>query len=309
MIYTLTLNPSLDRVLEVEELVPDDANRVQAESRWAGGKGIDASRVFREMGVEAVALGLVGGFDGLEFEGLLINEGVLTRFVRISGETRINVFVENRKTGTQTGLNSPGPEVKPSEVAELFQQIRGLKDATHVLLCGSVPRGLSRGVYAQLILELREKGVFIALDTDGEALARGVKAGPDVIKPNVHELSRLVGRKLSSEADIVEAAREAIGMGVGSVLATLGGEGMIFVAPEGKPLHAKAPDVEVKSAIGAGDSALAGYVLALFRGDDPADRLRLAAASGAATAMTPGVALCKKEDVERLAPLVEVRAL
>jgi len=307
VIYTLTLNPSLDRILDVEDLKPDDANRVASESRWAGGKGIDAARVIREMEGKCVALGLVGGFDGLELEGLLINEGVLTRFIRIAGETRINVFVRNRKTGAQTGLNSPGPEIRPQEVAEIFHQIRGLKDASHAMLCGSVPRGVTPSIYAQLILTLKEKGAFVALDTDGEPLRHGVSAGPDLIKPNAHEFERLLGTPAASHADIVKGSRKVMENGVGAVLATLGREGMIYTPPEGPPLFAVAPDVETVSAIGAGDSALAGFVLGLSLGRDPADCIRLASAAGAATSMTPGVALCRQEDVERLLPHVEVK--
>lgn len=309
MIYTVTLNPALDRILEVENLVPDDANRVVAESRWAGGKGIDCSRVIRELGGVSVALGFVGGFDGLELEGRLINEGVLTRFTRTANETRINVYVRNRTSGTQTALNSPGPEIRPGEVAELYNQVRSLSDATHVMLSGSVPTGVNKGLYAQLIMALKEKKAFVALDTDGTALTEGVKAGPDLIKPNVHEFQRLTGKPAGAREEMVKIAREQTEKGVGSLLITLGREGMIYVPREGKAFFAKAPPVQAISTIGAGDSTLAGFVLGLSRGLAPQECLRLAAAAGTATAMTPGVELCRKADVERLLPGVEVAEL
>ena len=166
MIYTVTLNPALDRILEVEDLVPDDANRVVLETRWAGGKGIDVSRVLLELGSRSVALGFVGGFAGLELEGRLINEGVLTRFVKTAGETRTNVYVRDRKTGEQAAINCRGPEIRPQEVAELFNQVRDLHDADTVIMSGSVPRGVNPGFYAQLILTLKEKRAFVALDAD-----------------------------------------------------------------------------------------------------------------------------------------------
>jgi 6-phosphofructokinase 2 len=309
MIYSVTLNPSLDRILDVEDLVPDDANRVVEETRWAGGKGIDASRVIRRLGGESVALGFIGGFTGLEVEGRLINEGVLTRFVRVAGETRTNVFVRNRKTSTQTSLNSQGPQISPREVAEIFNQIRDLSDPATVFLCGSIPRGVNAGFYAQLILTLKEKGTFVILDADGEALERGAAVGPSLIKPNAHEFARLIGRPAGSHEEIVDSSREMIRNGVGSVLATLGKHGMIFVPNQGPALFAKAPPVETVSTIGAGDATLAGFVMGRQRGEDPVEWLRLASAAGAATAMTPGVELCHQSDVDQLLPDVEVREI
>ncbi|MHC5082299.1 MAG: 1-phosphofructokinase [Planctomycetota bacterium] len=309
MIYSVTLNPALDRILEVDDLVPDDANRVVKETRWAGGKGIDVSRVLRELGGESVALGFIGGFTGLELEGRLINEGVLTRFVKCAGETRTNVYVRNARTGTQTALNCSGPEIQPQEVAELFNQLRDLPHPDSVCISGSIPRGVNIGFYAQMIMTLKERQAFVALDTDGEPLKRGVASRPDIIKPNVHEFARLTGCTSHDPNDLVKAARALMSEGIGSVLLTLGRDGMIYIAPEGPVLMAKAPAVETISAIGAGDSSLAAFVFGLSKGKEPAMCIRMASAAGAATAMTPGVELCHKEDVDRLMAEVDVREL
>ncbi|MHC4778198.1 MAG: 1-phosphofructokinase [Planctomycetota bacterium] len=309
MIYTVTLNPALDRILDVEDLVPDDANRVVLESRWAGGKGIDASRVIYTLGGASVAMGFIGGFTGLELEGRLVNEGVLTKFIRCAGETRTNVYVRNRSTGTQTALNCSGPRILPQEIAQIFNQIRDLSDADHVLISGSLPKGVNEGFYNQLIMTLKEKGAFVALDTDGAPLKRSLEARPDLIKPNRHEFGRLTGCHSTDLEELVAASRALIDGGVGSVLLTLGGDGMVFTGPGEPAVFSKAPPVEAVSPIGAGDATLGAFVLQLALGRDETDCLRMAAAAGAATAMTPGVELCHPKDVEKLLPKVEVREI
>ena len=194
MIYTVTLNPALDRTIELDGLVVDDANRILREARYAGGKGIDVSRVIAELGGESVALGFIGGYDGLELEGRLINEGVLCDFTRIGDETRTNIILVNRKNKTQIMLNAAGPKITPAEIGLFFEKIRSLPhDAEFVVVSGSVPPGVSTNIYAQLITTLKGKGIRVVLDADGELLRRGYKADPFLIKPNIHEFQRLTG--------------------------------------------------------------------------------------------------------------------
>jgi len=308
MIYTVTLNPALDRAITVKRLLEDDTTRVVSETFYAAGKGIDVSRVITELDGRSVALGLVGGYDGLHLEGLLINAGVLIHFTRISGETRTNIILREEKPDRQHVISASGPEISAAEIAEFYRNILTIQDMDYLVMSGSLPRGVSHNLYGQLILAAHDKNAFTLLDADGEALGESIANQPSCIKPNIHELSRLVGRTLESEADILEACLELHGKGLSYVLVSRGRDGLILSSRDTR-LAAVAPPVEVESTVGAGDSVVAGFVLAHSRNQPLADCLRLACAAGTATAMTPGTELCHREIVEEILPRVEVREL
>ena len=311
MIYTVTLNPCLDRFLIVEDFKPDDANRIQEEHRFAAGKGIDVSRVIAELGGDSIALGFVGGFGGLELEGRLINAGVQCDFTRISRETRINIHVYNKRSNEQTSFNAPGPEVKPAELAAFCTRIRKLSPSpSFVAFCGSVPRGVTKNIYKQIGLWAREQGARIVLDTDRDAFREGIKCQPFLVKPNIHEMSRYFDEDLSdAAADIlIDRAHRLIERGVELVLLSMGADGLLCVSTE-RLLRVIPPKVEARSTIGSGDSVVAGVLHALSRGDSLADALRLGAACGAATAMTPGTELCYRDDIEALLDQVKVEGV
>lgn len=307
MIYTITMNPALDRTIEVDGLVVDDANRIVCDTRYAGGKGIDVSRVINELGGETIALGLVGGYTGLEIEGRLINEGVLCDFTRIAGETRTNIILVDRKTRKQYLLNAAGPTVTPSEIGMFFEKIRSLpKDLDFVVISGSVPPGVSKNIYAQVITTLKARGIErIALDADGEVLRHGCRTGPYVIKPNVHEFERLIGSPVKGMEEMIEGAQELLASGLKVVLISMGAEGLLGIR-EGEVYHAIPPQLEVVSAVGAGDATLAGFVLGVTKGMSFEESLQLATAAGAAVVLTPGTELCHREDVERIIREVKV---
>lgn len=308
MIYTVTLNPALDRAIVVERMVDDDTIRVLSETHYAAGKGIDVSRVIRELGGQSVALGFVGGYDGFQLEGLLINAGVMTDFTRISSETRTNIILRERVTGNQFVISAAGPEVKASEVGQLYQHVLQLQNMDYLVLSGSLPPGVTPNLYAQLILAGRKKGAFVLLDTDGAALKESIDYQPTCIKPNLFELSRLVDREVQSEAEIIIACEEIHHKGIPYVLVSRGKEGLLLCTREEK-IRAVAPPVEVESTVGAGDSAVAGFILAHSQGKDLIECLRLAGAAGTATAKTPGTELCHRADVEKLLPLVKISIL
>ena len=308
MIYTVTLNPALDRAVVVERLLEDDTTRVLSETNYAAGKGIDVSRVITELGGRSIAMGFVGGYDGLQLEGLLINAGVMTDFTRISGETRTNLILKEKETGRQFVISASGPEIRASEVGEIYQHILHIKDMDYLVLSGSLPRGVTPNLYGQLILAGRNKGAFVMLDCDGRALHESMTYQPDCIKPNRFELSRLVGKELETESEIVNACEEIHAKGIPCVLVSRGKEGMILSTKEQK-IKAAAPPVVVESTVGAGDSAVAGFVLAHAQGKVLAECLRLACAAGTATAQTPGTELCHRSEVEKLLPLVQISDL
>ena len=308
MIYTVTLNPALDRAVFVERLLQDDTTRIVSETLYAAGKGIDVSRVIRELGGRSVAMGLVGGYDGLQLEGLLINAGVMTNFTRIAGETRTNIILKEEATGHQFVISAAGPEIEASEIGQLYQHILEINDMTCLVLSGSLPRGVSPNLYGQLILAGRKNNSFILLDTDGKALAESIEYQPTAIKPNRHELSRLVGRALEDEAAIVSACRDIHQKGVPYILVSMGKDGLILSSEE-QVIKAVAPPVDANSTVGAGDSSVAGFVMAFSQGKDIAECVRLACATGTATAQTPGTELCHREEVDRILSMVNVSVL
>jgi 6-phosphofructokinase 2 len=300
MIYTITLNPALDRTMEVDGLVADDANRILREARYAGGKGIDVSRVIAELGGESIALGFIGGYDGLELEGRLINEGVLCDFTRIGGETRTNIILVDRKNKTQIMLNAAGPKITPAEIGLFFEKIRSLPhDAEFVVVSGSVPPGVSTNIYAQIITTLKGMGIRVALDADGELLHHGYKANPFLIKPNIHEFQRLTGLRSTEIDDFRKASRHIVKGGIEIVLISMGPQGIVGVTRD-EALWAMPPQVEVVSPVGAGDSAVAGFIYALTKGMDFRESLILATATGTAAVKTPGTELCKTKDVAKI---------
>ena len=308
MIYTVTLNPALDRAVFVERLLQDDTTRIVSETLYAAGKGIDVSRVIRELGGRSVAMGLVGGYDGLQLEGLLINAGVMTNFTRISGETRTNIILKEEASGHQFVISAAGPEIEASEIGQLYQHILEINDMTCLVLSGSLPRGVSTNLYGQLILAGRKNNSFILLDTDGKGLAESIEYQPTAIKPNRHELSRLVGRALEDEAAIVSACRDIHQKGVPYILVSMGKDGLIF-SSEDQVIKAVAPPVDVNSTVGAGDSSVAGFVMGYSQDKDIEECVRLACATGTATAQTQGTELCHREEVGRILPLVNISIL
>lgn len=309
MIATVTLNPSLDKTVAVDGLVVDEANRWTSLRRDPGGKGINVSRVLHELGGETVAYGFIGGIDGNILKHLLEQQGVPSDFTPIKGDIRSNFIITDLKTRRQTRIDAPGPCVSASELESLIDKIIHIKSKPDfIVFAGSVPPGVPDDIYSLLVEGAESYGVKTVLDSDDEWLEEGIKAKPNVIKPNVHEAEELLGTELKTEEDIVQAARALVARGIEVVLISRGKHGLI-AANKDEVLKVTSPKVEVRNTVGAGDSAIAGLVLKLSQGDGLEEACRLAAAAGAATAMTPGTELCRREDVERLLPYVKVERL
>jgi 6-phosphofructokinase 2 len=308
MIYTVTLNPALDRAIEVEELRTDDANRIESENSYAGGKGIDASRVIQVLGGQSVALGFIGGFNGMELEQRMLRQRVLCDFVHTRGDTRTNILIYVRSSGSYTTLNAKGPEVNEVEVKELFDKIQALTDVSYMIMSGSIPLGVSEDIYRKIIKVAREKGAFVALDADGESLRQGIEGGPSIIKPNMHELGRLLDRKITDVEGALAAADELKKKEIDMILISMGAKGALLVSDSAR-LLAVPPQVKVGSTVGAGDSLLAAFILGHFQGRRLSECLRFGVAAGAASSMTPGTQLCTREDVEALMPNVVVKEI
>lgn len=308
MIYTMALNPAIDRTMWVEQMDFHESTRVQRESRYPGGKGIDVSRVLTNLGVPNVALGFVGGFVGDELECRLSYEGVDTDMVRVSGETRTNIIVNEAGNGRHLLLTASGPEIDPYELGALFRKIEGLSNPTMMAIGGSLPLGVHPDAYRRIVTMMKRKEAKTLLDADGENLKAGILGCPDYIKPNRREMSELVERELNELDDIVQAAEEVHDRGVGTVLVSMGADGMLAVTG-GKRYLATPPKVEVVNTVGLGDSAVAGFMYGLYNGLDLKDCLIHATAAGTATSLKHGTARANKKDVMEMVPRIRFRNL
>jgi len=309
MIATVTLNPSLDKIVTVEELVIDEANRWTSLRRDPGGKGINVSRVVHELGGETTAYGFIGGIDGETFEHLLQQQGVPFDFTPIKGEIRSNFIITDLKTRRQTRIDAPGPHILKRELRKLIQKATRIKPKPDfIVFAGSVPPGVPADIYRQLIEEAKKRGIKTVLDADDNWLKEGIKAKPNVIKPNVHEAEELLEIYLRDEAAIVKAVKTLANRGIDVASISRGKDGLI-AANGGKILKVTPPQVEVRSTVGAGDSTIAGLVLKLNQGHGIDEACRWAVAAGTAATLTPGTELCRREDVERLLPQVKVEQL
>jgi len=309
MIATVTLNPSLDKIVTVEELVVDEANRWTSLRRDPGGKGINVSRVVHELGGETIAYGFIGGIDGETLKHLLQQQGVPFGFTPIKGEIRSNFIITDLKTRRQTRIDAPGPNISRDELGKLIDKITRIKPKPDFLvLAGSVPPGVPADIYRQLIEKAKKSGIKTVLDSDNKWLKEGIRAKPNVIKPNVHEAEELLEVQLRDEVAIIEAAKALVSKGIEVAAISRGKDGLI-VATKEKVLKVTSPQVEIRSTVGAGDSAIAGLVLKLSQGHGIEEASQWAAAAGTAATLTPGTELCRREDVERLLPQVKVERL
>jgi len=295
MIVTLTPNPSLDRTIELEgKLARGDVQRAVGARQEPGGKGVNICRALAASAVSCLAL--LPGDDDDPVLLALTAQHIPHVGLQIGATLRSNVAI-TEPDGTTTKVNEPGPELSAATQRELVELVLAKAEgASWLVLAGSLPPGVPADFYAGIVRELRERlgdrAPKVAVDSSGPPLAAALAAGPDLLKPNAEELAELTGR---SDADSLEAdpqlaadvARTLVDAGAGAVLATLGSQGAILVTPDGSWL-ARGPKIVARSTVGAGDCALAGYLLSDAAGASAAQRLRQAVAHGAAAASLPG---------------------
>lgn len=309
MIATVTLNPSLDRHVEVENLVLDDTNRWISFKRQPGGKGINVSRVLKELDGDTVAYGFIGGHAGDDIKNLLKEDGVQTDFTHIKAEVRSNFIITDLKTHRQTRISAPGPQVTPGELKKLVDKVTAIKPyPQYMVFAGSVPPGVPYYIYRELIEKMKALGIKTVLDAADMWLIEGMHSKPDIIKPNVREAQTLLGVELKTEEDVIYGVKTIVSSGIGIAAISRGRDGMI-IADKNTVLKVVPPDVKVMSTVGAGDSTVAGLVLKLSQGGSLEEASRLAVAAGTAATLTSGTELCHKADVERLLPLVQIEKL
>ncbi|TQM69047.1 fructose-1-phosphate kinase [Actinomadura hallensis] len=295
MIVTVTLNPSLDRTIEVDVLARGAVIRARSARLDPGGKGVNVSRALLANGVASTAVVAVGGADGDQLRRLLEAEGMRVDAVRVAGRTRSNVTIVE-PGGVTTKLNEPGGPLSAAELDEIGAAVEAAAaGASWVVGCGSLPPGVPDDTYAGLCRRFGPDGIPVAVDTSGAALRAAVPAGPDLIKPNREELAEAVGGPVDTIADVVEAAGELRDRGARAVLVSLGAEGAVLVDDDGV-LTGEAPVARPNSTVGAGDALLAGFLAGGARG--PA-ALAEALAWGAAAVRLPASRMPGEADIRR----------
>lgn len=308
MILTLTVNPAIDHTYTTDRISYEDRVYVRSSFEQAGGKGINAARVIQALGADAVAVATCGGETGKRFTELLKAAGLPVSLIPIRHALRHNLTISDTH-GLTIKLDEPGPEISKDEEKEIEAAVlERLDGASWLLLCGSLPPGMSVDFYARLIGAARKKNVKALLDTGGEALRVGLEARPTMVKPNRHEAERLLDRSLLTRQHSVEALHAIAGMGAESVVLSLGSDGAMGVSANGS-FHALAPDIRAACPIGAGDALAATCVWALRRNEPFREALRWGVAAGTAAAATPGTSFASLKETEQMWKRVRVEEI
>lgn len=295
MIVTVTLNPSVDRTVEIARLERGRVTRATGGSVHPGGKGVNVTRALLANGFDSVAVLPLGGADGRRLTELLSLDDVAHVGVAVQGQTRSNITIAE-PDGTTTKLNATGERLLPAELDAVTATLLATATAGDwVVLCGSLPPGVDDDVYARTTEVLRAAGMHVVVDTSGAALTAALAAGPDLVKPNAEELADAVGREVTTVGEAIEAAGELRARGVGTVVISLGAAGAVMVDDDGV-LAGTSHAPEVRSSVGAGDCFLAGYLSARHLGREAA--LTTALAFGAAAVALPGSQVPTPADVD-----------
>ena len=301
MIYTLTLNPSIDYIVRLDELQFGELNRMKEEYFLTGGKGINVSRVLHNLGYESRALGFIGAFTGQFIKNELEAARIKTDFIEIESATRINIKL---KTKTETEINSQGPSVDAESAQALLDKISLLRKGDLVIIAGSKARNLPKDYYQQIIQTIKKAGADFVIDTTGEELRDALQYHPFLVKPNHLELAELYGVTLTTEADYVDYGRKLIRAGARFAIVSLGSKGALLFSKEGV-YRGNSPKGKVKNTVGAGDSMVAGFVGSYQATKNPLEAFKLALASGSATAFTEDLATGK--DIKKVLSAIEIK--
>ncbi len=313
MILTVTLNAAIDRTVAVPNFRLGRRHRAVESRTVAGGKGINVARALSMLGRPVIAAGMVGGPTGTRVLEQLHEESVLTDFVRIAAETRINLAVIDPTSGEQTEINERGPAVSPEEVKKLFERIGYLAGGAKIcVLAGSLPPGAGDDLYAKLVSDLTRRGVPVVLDAEGESMLAGVRAGASMVTPNEREAEELVGQEFAEDgSDLWIGLQEIVRLGAAEAAVTRP-EGCVAAVGEGanrRLLEVHTEPLEPVSTVGSGDAFVAGYVAARYEDRTPEECLAYGVACGAESTQHFGAGTVDRNQVERLLGEVAVHDL
>ncbi len=309
MIITVCLNPALDKTLFVDGFWVDGVNRVLSTRKDPGGKSVNVAKLVKVLEGDTLATGIVGGENGEFIRRELDKMAIRHDFVTSEHPTRTNLKINDRLRHTTTELNEPGAPVTEELLAEVWAKIdAAAKAGDTVVISGANPPGMADDVLAKWITALNEKGVFTALDTVGAPMKLGIQAKPNLIKPNINELSELFGEELHYQRDVIAAARQIVQQGVERVVVSMGAEGALFVTRE-HVLHSRGVHVSIGSTVGSGDAMLAAVVHYLQQGASWEEAARWSVATGGANAMCEGSATPTMEQIKAVYERVSVDVL
>lgn len=291
MIYTVTLNPAIDYIVEIDDFKEGKVNRMKNEQFFYGGKGINVSCVLKELGIESCCLGFVAGFTGKELVSGLNKRGIQNDFIQVEGLTRINVKVRSNE---ETELNGNGPLITQNDLEKLLNKIEKLKEEDMLVLSGSIPKGISQDIYVQIIERIKDKGVKVIVDTTKEALLQTLKYHPFLIKPNHHELAELFGVEINSIEEMWCYTSKLQKLGALNVCVSMAKKGAILLDEDGNQHRCGICEGKLVNSIGAGDSMVAGFIAGYQSKMNYSKMLRFASICGCATAFSSHLATLEK---------------
>ncbi|MDO4742655.1 MAG: 1-phosphofructokinase [bacterium] len=296
MIYTVTLNPALDYIMELKDFKLGKTNRSEKEQLRVGGKGINVSVMLSKMGIQSCCLGFVAGFTGAKIREYVNENGLRENFVNIAdGMSRINV----KLTGLgESEINATGPKITEKEILCLKEKISGIKDGDILVLSGSVPFGVRDTIYAELLQLHKGKNILTVVDAQKDFLVNTLKLKPFLIKPNADELGQIFGVKINGYETAFIYAEKLQQLGARNVIVSLDKLGAVLLDENRKRYIQKAPEGDPVSSVGAGDSLVAGFLYEYIKGSDLEKSLEVAVKIGSATAFSYGLA--EKGDIERI---------
>ena len=303
MIYTVTLNPSLDYIVSVDNFQLGRTNRTSSELILPGGKGLNVSTVLKNLGMETIALGFVAGFTGEEIEWRMEGMGVQTDFIRIrEGMSRINLKLRSIE-GTE--LNGAGPDIPKEKLRLLMEKLWKLKQGDVLCLSGSVPASLSGTIYCDIMAALQDRGILVVVDATKGLLVNTLPYHPFLIKPNQYELGEIFDTEILTKEQAVTYGKKLQEMGARNVLVSMAGAGAELLAEDGQIFLAEAPEGRLVNGVGAGDSMVAGFLTGWLQRQDYSHGFRLAVAAGSASAFSKYLAT--RSEVEEVYARVHVR--
>ena len=292
MIYTITFNPALDYISQVENFEIGKINRTKTEKILPGGKGLNVSTVLKNLGIESTALGFVAGFTGEELKRSIEEKGIKTDFIKVEkGITRINVKISSNE---ETALNGNGPEITEEDINKLLEKIKEITKEDMVILAGNIPRCINNDIYEIICKTLEKNNVTFVVDATKELLMNVLKYKPFLIKPNKEELEETFKEKIETKEEIIAHAKKLQLIGAQNVLISLGGEGAILVTTEGKEYYSKAPKGKVLNTVGAGDSMVAGFIAGYKQSGDFEHAFKMGIATGSASSFSMNLATAEE---------------
>ena len=296
MIYTVTLNPSLDYFVTVENFVLGKTNRTASEQMIPGGKGLNVSMVLKNLGMESTALGFVAGFVGREIVSSMNAMDIDSKWIMLEeGNSRINVKIKNIE-GTE--INGKGPEVPEAKLEQMMDIVKAMKAGDYLVLAGSIPSSMPDSIYKDMMASVVDKGVEVIVDATGELLMQVLAYKPFLIKPNNHELGALFGVTIEERAEVLPYAQKLQEAGARNVLVSMAGKGAVLLAEDGQVFEMDAPKGTLVNAVGAGDSMVAGFLTGWLESKDYKKAFEMGVCSGSASAFSEEFAT--REEVEML---------